>query len=94
VPLLYRAYFVHNRNLAEESVLLDAVKEANLDVEAARTALRERSFSKTLDEEWNRARSYQITGVPAFISGGYQTTGFHPAPELKRFLDHVAANTR
>jgi predicted DsbA family dithiol-disulfide isomerase len=94
VPALYRAYFVHNRNLAEEAVLLDAVMEAGLDVEAARTALRERSFSKAVDAEWDRARSYQITGVPAFIAGGYQMTGFHPAPELKRFLDHVAANTR
>lgn len=94
VPLLYRAYFVHNRNLAEESVLLDAVKEAGLDVDAARTVLHERSFSAALDEEWDRARSFQITGVPAFIAGGYQMTGFHPAPELKRFLDYVAANAR
>lgn len=89
VPLLYRAYFVHNRNLAEESVLLDAVEEAGLDVDAARTVLRERSFSTALDAEWQRARQYQITGVPAFIAGGYQMTGFHPATEIQRFLDYV-----
>lgn len=94
VPLLYRAYFVHNRNLAQENVLLDAVKEARLDVESARKALQERSFSAALDKEWNRARQYQITGVPAFIAGGYQMTGFHPAAEIRRFLDYVAAQTR
>ena len=94
VPLLYRAYFVHNRNLAQEDVLLDAVREAGLDVDAAGNVLRERSFSKALDAEWDRARQFQINGVPAFIAGGYQMTGFHPAPELKRFLDYVAANPR
>lgn len=94
VPQLYRAYFVHNRNLAQEDVLLEAVEEVGLDVEAARTALRERSFSDALDAEWHRARNYQISGVPAFICGNYQITGFHPPAELGRFLDYVAANPR
>lgn len=92
VEKLYRAYFVHNRNLAQESVLLDAVKEAGLDVDAARKALQERSFSDALDAEWNRARQYQISGVPAFIAGGYQMTGFQPPAELKRFLDYVQSD--
>ncbi len=90
VPLLYRAYFVHNRNLAEEAVLLDAVREAKLDVNGAQKALKERGFSAALDQEWQRARQYQITGVPAFIAGGYQMTGFQPATELQKFLDYVA----
>lgn len=94
VPQLYRAYFVHNRNLAQEQVLLDVVKAAGLDVEAARKVIQERSFSRTLDDEWQRARQYQISGVPAFIAGGYQMTGFQPAPELKRFLEYVAAHPR
>ncbi|HEY0963981.1 MAG TPA: DsbA family oxidoreductase [Pseudomonadales bacterium] len=92
VPTLYRAYFVHNRNLAHEDVLLDAVAEAGLDVNAARSALRDRSFSNALDAEWQRARGYQISGVPAFICGPYQITGFHPPAELARFLDYVEAH--
>jgi predicted DsbA family dithiol-disulfide isomerase len=51
--------------------------------------LKERSFSAALDAEWERARAYQISGVPAFIAGGYQMTGFQPAAELQRFLDYV-----
>jgi predicted DsbA family dithiol-disulfide isomerase len=94
VPLLYRAYFVHNHNFAEEAVLLDAVKEAKLDVAGAQKTLKERSFSTALDKEWQRARQYQITGVPAFIAGGYQMTGFHPATELQKFLDYVATQSR
>ncbi len=89
IPLLYRTYFVHNRNLADEKVLVNVVQEAGLDVNSARTALQERSFSAALDAEWNRARAYQISGVPAFIAGGYQVTGYQPVQELKRFLDYV-----
>jgi predicted DsbA family dithiol-disulfide isomerase len=94
VPLLYRAYFVHNRNLAEEKVLLDAVQEAGLDVAGARKVLQERSFSAAVDAEWQRARQYQITGVPAFIAGGYQMSGFHPAAEVRKFLDYVEMQTQ
>lgn len=94
VPLLYRAYFVHNRNLADEAVLLDAVKDAKLDVAAAQKTLKERRFSAALDNEWQRARQYQITGVPAFIAGGYQMTGFHPAAELQKFLNYVETQPR
>lgn len=93
VPLLYRAYFVHNRNLAEAKVLLDTVREAGLDADAARTVLQERSFSTALDAEWNRARAFQISGVPAFIASGYQMTGYQPVPELNRFLDYVLNKT-
>jgi predicted DsbA family dithiol-disulfide isomerase len=93
IPLLYRAYFVHNRNLAEEKVLLDIVREAGLDVAAAQGVLKDRSFSAALDAEWERARAYQISGVPAFIAGGYQMTGFQPAAEIQRFLDYVATRS-
>jgi predicted DsbA family dithiol-disulfide isomerase len=93
VPLLYRAYFVHNRNLADTKVLLDAVNEAGLDQTEALRVLQERSFSAALDAEWQRARQYQITGVPAFIAGGYQMTGFQPATEIQRFLDYVEMQT-
>jgi predicted DsbA family dithiol-disulfide isomerase len=94
VPLLYRAYFVHNRNLAEEKVLLDAVQEAGLDVADARKVLQDRSFSAAVDAEWQRARQFQITGVPAFIAGGYQMSGFHPPAELQKFLDYVEMQTQ
>jgi predicted DsbA family dithiol-disulfide isomerase len=88
-PLLYRAYFVHDRNLADIDVLLAEVAAAGLDVDEARSVLHERSFSDAVDAAWERARSYRIGGVPTFIAGGYQMTGFQPLPELQRFIDFV-----
>ena len=84
--LLYRRYFVHNGNLAEPEVLLATVAEAGLDMAAARKVLTERSFRDACDEAWERARRFQITGVPTFAAGGYQFSGFHPLAEMEQFI--------
>ena len=87
--LLYRSYFVHNRNLAEPDVLLQAVAEAGLDRDAARKVLEQRSFRAALDDAWERARRFQITGVPTFVAGGYQFSGYQPLEEMERFIRFV-----
>ena len=86
---LFEAYFVHNRNIAESDVLLDCVAEARLDRNTAQQVLAERSFSTAVDKAWERARNMQITGVPAFIAGGYMVSGFRPVAEMQRFIDVV-----
>ncbi|MES2603917.1 MAG: DsbA family protein [Pseudomonadota bacterium] len=87
--LLYRRYFVHNENLADIDVLLATVDEAGLKVDEARAVLEERSFRHALDEAWERARRFQITGVPTFIAGGYQFSGFQPLDEMQKFIRFV-----
>ncbi len=87
--LLYRSYFVHGRNLAEPEVLLTAVAEAGLDVNAATEVLTARSFRDALDDAWERARRFQITGVPTFVAGGYQFSGFQPLAEMEKFIRFV-----
>lgn len=87
--LLYRAYFVHDRNLADADVLLDAARQAGLDVAAAEQVLTARSFRDALDAAWERARRFQITGVPTFVAGGYQFSGFQPLEEMEKFIRFV-----
>jgi predicted DsbA family dithiol-disulfide isomerase len=87
--LIFRAYFVHNRNLALPEVLLDLVAAAKLDVTAASAVLQKRSFCKAVEASWERARQFQITGVPTFIAGAYQCSGFQPLQELQRFIEYV-----
>lgn len=91
LPLLYRAYFAQERNLADAAVLLEQVYEAGLDVEAAGVVLHDGSFSDDLDACWQRARQQQISGIPTFIAGGYQMTGYNPEPELRRFVEFALA---
>lgn len=89
IGLLFRAYFVDNRNLSDEAVLLDIVTQAGLNPEAARLVLADKTFAPEVDKAWQRARSSQINGVPAFIGGGYQVSGFQPLAEMERFLAFI-----
>ena len=86
---LFRAYFVHNRNISDQAVLLDCVKEAGMDVDAARTVLDTRSFSDAVDAAWQDARHKRISGVPSFIAGSYITSGYHPVEELEKFIEYA-----
>lgn len=92
--VLYNRYFVHNQNLADHDVLLSAVAEAELDEGEARAVLEQRSFSADVDAAWSRARSLRITGVPAFVAGGYQVTGYQPLDEMQSFIEFVQGKTR
>jgi predicted DsbA family dithiol-disulfide isomerase len=90
---LFRAYFVDNHNLAEDSVLLDAVAKAGLDSEAARAVLASRSHAAQVDAAWARARQLGLNGVPAFVGAGYQFSGYQPLAEMERFVDFVQSKS-
>lgn len=89
LPLLYQAYFVHERNLADAVVLLPLVHQAGLDVDAAGEVLQKGTFSDEVDASWQRARQLQISGIPTFLAGEYQLTGYNPEEELRRFVEFV-----
>lgn len=89
--LLFRAYFVDNQNLADETVLLDLVTQAGLDAAEASKVLTEKLFAAEVDTAWQRARQAQISGVPAFLGGGYKFSGYQPMAEMERFLEHIQA---
>lgn len=94
IGLLFRAYFVENRNLADADTLLDVVERAGLDRAEAADVLRQGTMAKAVDEAWARARQHQISGVPAFIGGGYQFSGYQPPRELAGFLEFIKATKR
>ncbi|MDT8399047.1 MAG: DsbA family oxidoreductase [Pseudomonadales bacterium] len=87
---LYRAYFVAGKNLADKDVLVSIAESVGLDADTARKVLDERSFSDQVDADWQRARQYQISGVPSFVASNYMMTGCQPYPELEKFVQFVA----
>jgi len=86
---LFSTYFVENQNLAKKEVLLQAVEKAGLGVVEAGIVIDERSYSGQVDEAWRRAKQFQVTGVPSFLSDSYATTGYHPYEELAKFIEYV-----
>ena len=62
--LAYRAYFVDGRNIGDLDVLLTLAEAAELDVDAARVVLAERTYSDRVNADWERSRVARRDGSP------------------------------
>jgi predicted DsbA family dithiol-disulfide isomerase len=83
---LYRAYFVEGRNIGDMEVLLDVARSVGLPEAEAKTVLGERLFREAVDEDWELARRYGITGVPTFVCEGRGVVGAQPYEVLERLV--------
>jgi predicted DsbA family dithiol-disulfide isomerase len=91
---LYQAYFVEGRNLANKEVLLEIAQSVGLQVEDARSVLEHRLFKDAVDTDWQKARSYGITGVPTFVAGGSKVVGAQPYEVLAQQVRAAGARDR
>lgn len=90
--LVFEAYFVHGKNIAEKEILVGLARDAGLDADEARTVLSERSFQRALDEQWSRSLAAGIDLVPTFEAGGKRVLGAEPYEVLENLV--VAAGAR
>ena len=94
--LFFKAYFVDRRNIGDVAVILDVVREAGLDVAAAKKVIEDRSFKDAVDADWQKSHQYGVTGVPTFVTadtGGrlIGVTGAQPLEVLEQLLDEAGA---
>jgi predicted DsbA family dithiol-disulfide isomerase len=87
--LVFKAYFVDNRNIGDIDVLVEIAGKAGLDAAEARKVLEERRFKEQVDEDWGKSRAYGITGVPTVVANGYGVAGAQPVDVLEEFLEKV-----
>jgi len=88
---LYRAYFVHGKNLGDVEVLVDIAQSCGIAADAARRVLVERTFKDEVDADWARARRHGITGVPSFAAGNQKVVGAHPYEVLEKLVTTAGA---
>ena len=91
---LYQAYFVAGRNLANMDILVTTAGEVGLDKDIAREILQQRAYSDAVDEDWQRAMSMGINGVPTFAAGGYGVVGAQPMGALRSLVQQAGAEPR
>ena len=91
---LYRAYFVHGRNIGDPEVLVEAAQSAGLPLSGTREVLSERIFKDAVDADWEKAHRSGITGVPSFVVGGHKLVGTHPYDALAERLRAAGARPR
>jgi predicted DsbA family dithiol-disulfide isomerase len=83
---VYRAFFVDGRNISMTSELLEIGKSLGIPEDNARETLEQRTFSKAVDDDWERVRQVGISGVPAFICNNRLVEGFQPYEHLVEFV--------
>jgi predicted DsbA family dithiol-disulfide isomerase len=90
----FEAYFVDRRNIGDVDVIIDVVKSVGLDEREARAVLGERRFEAAVDADWEKSRSYGVTGVPTFVSNGQGLVGAQPYETLQQLMAKTGAERR
>ena len=90
---VFRAYFVHDRNIGSADVLAECAAEAGLDGSDLRSALERGTFRDQIASQYAEARSLGVTAVPTFVAGRYAIVGAQPYEafcHLMKALDQPA----
>jgi predicted DsbA family dithiol-disulfide isomerase len=86
---LFRAYFVHVKNIGKTDVLVKIAEENDLPADEATDVLLSRKFKDAVDDDWRRCATYGVNAVPTFLAGRYLMVGAQPYSELQRLIEHV-----
>jgi predicted DsbA family dithiol-disulfide isomerase len=92
--LLYKAYFVEARNLADIDLLVEIAERIGLSGDEARAVLTERRFSDAVDTDWAKSHQYGVTGVPTFVAARYGVVGAQPYEALEQLVERAGATRR
>ncbi len=84
--LIFRAYFVDGKNIADHFVLIDISKKAGLDPLAAEKIIMKRSFKDAVDKDWEISRQMEVRVVPTFVAGNRRLEGAQPYAALEKLL--------
>lgn len=92
--LLYKAYFVEAKNLADADLLVDIAASVGLPADEARAVLDERRFKDAVDADWAKSHRYGVTGVPTFVAARYGVVGAQPYEALEELVQRAGAARR
>jgi predicted DsbA family dithiol-disulfide isomerase len=92
--LLYKAYFVEAKNLADVDLLVDIAASVGLPADEARAVLDERRFKEAVDVDWEKSHRYGVTGVPTFVAARYGIVGAQPYEALEQLVQKAGAARR
>lgn len=77
--LLFHAYFIDGKNIANEQVLINIAEELGLDVDQAKYVLNSDSYDYEVKQDILEARNIGVSGVPFFVlNDKYTLSGAQP----------------
>ena len=83
---LFRAYFVHARNIGDPEVLAEIAASVGLPADQAREVIEKRTHRAAVDADWELSRRYGVTGVPTFVAGNQGVVGAQPYETLEELV--------
>jgi predicted DsbA family dithiol-disulfide isomerase len=83
---MFRAYFVHAKNIGDPEVLVEVAKSVGLDAAKAREVVEKRTHKEAVDADWEKSRQYGVTGVPTFVIGRNGVVGAQPYEALEQLV--------
>ena len=92
--LLYQAYFVDDRNLADIAVLVDIAVQAGLPESEARDVIESRRYQAQVDSDWQRSRELGVTGVPTYLAQDQRVVGAQSYEVLAQLVMAAGAQPR
>ena len=90
----FEAYFVNNYNIGDVGVIIDIANSVGLDKKEAQIVIKDRTFKDAVDADWQKSRSYGVTGVPTFVSAGQGLVGAQSYDTLEHLVKEVGAKKR
>lgn len=92
VKRLFQLYFEEGRNIGDQAVLIEAAREAGMDVAVVEALLPTDADRDAVAEEVATASRMGITGVPCFLlEGRYAVMGAQDTERLASAISEVAA---
>lgn len=87
----FQAYFTDTKDVNDRSVILDAVAQAGLDVDAARAVLESDQYAAEVRAEEERYQQLGIQSVPTYIvNDQYAISGGQPPEVFEQALRQIA----
>jgi len=83
---LFKAYFVDGLNIGDAGELVKIAASVGLPEDQARKVIETRSYKAAIDADWDKSRSYGVTGVPTFVAGGRGVVGAQPYEALEDLI--------
>ena len=88
VKALYRAYFVHDRDIGDPDIAADVAAESGLDRQAARGAVDDAAVKDALRREVDAAMAKGVFGSPFVFVDGEPFWGIDHFDQVDRWLAH------
>jgi len=83
----FKAYFADGLNIGLDSTLISLGISSGLSEADIRDAIENRTYKKTVDEDWNRSYQKGVTAVPTFMLNGMSLVGAQPYAKLIQLME-------